>query len=140
MEYTRKIVQQNPEARLAFSYFDGTDQMATAEMADPDKVMRSILKQLAIQEDAVHESLQKSWEKTHNSSFLTAAESVDLLLEGSANLKEIYIIFDGFDEATESVQRELAAHFRSLLSKITGVVRLFVSGKTKRGATTSFVD
>jgi len=98
-------------------------------MSESDKVMRSLLKQLTLQDGAVHKAVFDEYERLHNSAQLTAIQCVDLTVEISSQSQVTFIIFDGFDECSINVQRGLATHLQDLMQKARGTIRLFISGR-----------
>ena len=129
IEHLRANVKTASDERLAFFYFDGTDQRASSEMSDANKVMRSLLKQLALQSDGIQKVVFDAWQDMHNSSELTADECIELMVEVSSQLQTTWIVLDGFDECTIEVQRDLAALFQKLMLKAKETIRLFVSAR-----------
>ena len=129
IEHIRASLKTASDERLAFFYFDGTDQRASSEMSDADKVMRSLLKQLALQSNGIQKVVFNAWQDMDNSSELTADECIDFMVQVSSQLQTTWIVLDGFDECTVEVQRDLAALFQKLMLKAKETIRFFVSAR-----------
>jgi hypothetical protein len=129
IDHIRKNIKSAPNQRMAFFYCDNTDQLAVAEMDRVDKIMRNLLKQLAIEQDHVYNEIKQKYDEMHNSSHLTAVECVDILVGLSSQTRILYLVIDALDESPEDVQMDLTNYLQEITRRATGSVKVFISGR-----------
>ena len=98
-------------------------------MSNSDEIMRTLLKQLALEEGVVHKAVLDVYERLHDRAQLTASECVELIVEISSQLQSTFLVLDGFDECPLDVQRAMGTHMQDLMQKARTTIKIFISGR-----------
>jgi hypothetical protein len=117
--------------RLMFFYCDGTDSDSVAQMSQASNILRSFVKQLAIDntERKLMNCVEKAWKENHLKSDLTLQQSLDLISEISTNCMETIIVVDGLDECQDHVQQELTSALHQLLQRSKTTMKLLIAAR-----------
>jgi AAA domain len=136
-------------ASAALAYFYCIRATAEPERADPDEIMRAILKQMV--KTKVDQPLRRSilarFEKAQNEAMedgsdpspLTLDECVSLILEVLDDTSAI-IIIDALDECDLSRRHELLRALKDIVAKANNLVKVFLSSRDHADIVLKLVD
>ena len=127
----------NPQS-APFSYFYCARNAAEQQRAEPDEVMRSIVKQLSCSSpdrtvwqpiiDTYNERKEQAEEEGGEPARLSTQDCVDLIL-AFAEQNPITIIIDALDECDPAKRHELLTALGTLIRDSSDLVKIFVSSR-----------
>jgi hypothetical protein len=119
----------------ALAYFYCTRNPAEPERADPEEILRSVVRQLSCLKPGlpIMEPVTTKYSEREEGSFgltkLTIEECLELVIE----LTEIYpsttIVLDALDECSPDTRHELLQALDDIIQKSVGLVKIFVSSR-----------
>ncbi|MCJ1435564.1 hypothetical protein MMC27_004938 [Xylographa pallens] len=139
--FIEDVKQKHSELPLptAIAYFYCSKSTSEMMRANPDEIMRSILKQLTCTKDSlsIQESVVKEYDRREASvkldgfevPRLRSLECAKLLLEITSNTPAM-IIIDGLDECETGGIHELIESLNYVVNESTSVVKLLVTSRT----------
>ena len=114
------------ECQILFVYLDGSDKQRKDDMDHHEKILRSLVKQLAASSSkSPTAELFDIYEQQHRRGCLTESQCIDLLLSFSDASVALKIIVDGV--STPVVQRNLIRCLRSLILRRPEKMKLLVA-------------
>lgn len=133
-----------------FAYFYCAKNAFELERADPDEIMRSIVRQLTFSEDAqrnVHKTLLADYERRQAEAKidgfdvprLRVAECIRLILD-ITDSNPAAIIIDAVDEAQESRRHELLDALNRITKESASVVKIFITSRDNNSIFTLLSD
>lgn len=125
-------------ATSAVAYFYCARDAAEPQRADPDQVMRAVLKQLACFDASqpVHPAVLREYDKRQRDADedgldplqLSLRDCVDLVLEITDQLP-VVIVLDALDECNQLRRHELLQALRNIVQNSTNLVKVMVSSR-----------
>ncbi|KAL8920274.1 MAG: hypothetical protein Q9208_006342 [Pyrenodesmia sp. 3 TL-2023] len=128
----------NSIATSAVAYFYCARDAAEPQRADPDQVMRAVLKQLACFDtsEPIHPAVLREYDKRQRDADedgldpfqLSLQDCLDLVLE-ITDQKPAVIVLDALDECNRLRRHELLQALRNIVQKSTNLVKVMVSSR-----------
>jgi hypothetical protein len=121
---------------VPIAYFYCVRNAAEPELANPDEILRSILKQLSIPEPdlRIREPVVKAYNekqreaKGHNPEKLMLDETVEVIL-ALLEINPAYIVIDALDECDPDRRHELFEALDTIIQQSASLVKVFVSSR-----------
>ena len=116
------------EYQILYVYLDGTDKQRKDDIDHHEKILRSLVKQLAGSSfKSPPTKLLDVYEQQHRRGRLTEDQCLDLLTAFSDSSVELKIIVDGLDECTPAVQSNLVECLHRLTLRRPETIKILVA-------------